>query len=234
MQVSTHSTYFILTTFTVRGQVLNMAGWKPSPVTPAAGPEPDRLKGFKPPLLLQFLNKSRQAAGVFSWYLLRKPQKKEDNLPELVLSWLRLSNLAYKSDGTVHLLLCCNRLKGALHSNLHWLYALIEEVLLFFGSCSVMTNRQFSSLGLPWEGQKILSATSRTFICTGSSAQICSTCYPPVCMASVWLGTGIAKLPLKASYVSAAETCQQTLQQRSFYLIHAGYLPNTPAKIPEL
>lgn len=53
-------------------------------------------------------------------------------------------------------------------------------------------------------------------------------------MASVWLGTGIAKLPLKASYVSAAETCQQTLQQRSFYLIHAGYLPNTPAKIPEL
>lgn len=189
MQVSTHSTYFILTTFTVRGQVLNMAGWKPSPVTTATGPDPDRLKLLKSPPLLQFLEKPRHTAGVFCRHLLREPPNKEGNLPELLLSYLRLSNLAFKSDGRVHLLLCWNRLKGALKGNLHWLHALIEEVRFIFWELLCNDHSvdcQFSSLGLWREGQKIPNAASGTFICAAMSCQICSVCYSSVHMPSVW------------------------------------------------
>lgn len=164
----------------VRGLVLNMAGWKPSPVTTATGPDPDGLKLLKPPLFLQFLYKPRHTEGVFSRHLLRKPPKKEGNLPELLLSCLRLSNPAYKSDGKVHLLLCWNGLKEALHYQLHWSYALLEEVLFIFWELlwnDHSVNCQVSTLGLWREGQKIPNAASRNFICTASSAQICSACY---------------------------------------------------------
>lgn len=76
LSASQHTNHIFHSDCTVRGHILTMAGWKPSPVTSATGSNPDGLKLPKPPLFLQFLYNPRHTACVFSRHLLRKPPKK--------------------------------------------------------------------------------------------------------------------------------------------------------------